>query len=158
MHPRVEEFIRRANAEYGIAIDVREFSEGTKTAEDAAEAVGCATAQISSAIVLSADGELVVSVTSGANRVNMAKIAALLAVDASAVSMADAAEIKSTLGWSIGGVPPICHETTVPVFADETLLGFDEVWAAAGTPEAMFPIDPGTLVDISGGTVADVKE
>lgn len=158
MHPRAEEFTRRANAEYGIDIDVQEFPEGTKTAEDAAAAVGCATEQIASGIVLSADGELVVSVTSGANRVSMAKIAELRGVDESAVSMGDAAEIKATLGWSIGGVPPICHGTTVPVFVDETLLNFDEVWAAAGTPKAVFPIDPETLVDLSGGAVADVKE
>jgi len=105
MHPRAEEFERRARAEHGIEIDVHEFPEGTKTAADAAEAVGCSVEEIASGIVLSADGDLVVSVTSGANRVDTAKIADLLGVDGPAVSMADAEDVKATLGWSIGGVP-----------------------------------------------------
>ncbi len=158
MHPRAEEFTERVEERYGFEIDVHEFPEGTKTAADAAEAVGCSVAQIASGIVLSAEGDLVVSVTSGANRVSEAKIAGLLDVDPDTVSMGDADEIKRTLGWSIGGVPPFCHETAVPVFADETLLEFDEVWAAAGTPEAVFPIDPETLVELAGATVADVRE
>jgi prolyl-tRNA editing enzyme YbaK/EbsC (Cys-tRNA(Pro) deacylase) len=158
MHPRAEEFTERVEDRYGFEVEVYEFPEGTKTAADAAEAVGCSVEQIASGIVLSADGDLVVSVTSGANRVDGAKIADRVGVDPDAVSMADADEIKATLGWSIGGVPPFCHETAVPVFLDETLLAFDEVWAAAGTPEAVFPIDPETLVELADATVADVKE
>jgi prolyl-tRNA editing enzyme YbaK/EbsC (Cys-tRNA(Pro) deacylase) len=158
MHPRAEEFTERVEDRYGFEVEVYEFPEGTKTAADAAEAVGCSVEQIASGIVLSADGDLVVSVTSGANRVDGAKIADRVGVDPDTVSMADADEIKATLGWSIGGVPPFCHETAVPVFLDETLLAFDEVWAAAGTPEAVFPIDPETLVELADATVADVKE
>lgn len=158
MHPRAEEFKRQAEAEHGIDIDVHEFPEGTKTAADAAEAVGCATAQIASGIVLEADGDIILSVTSGANRVNTAEIAALVGVDESAVSMADPDGIKATLGWSIGGVPPFCHANAVPTFLDESLTEFDEVWAAAGTPEAVFPIDPETLAEIAGATVAEVRE
>ena len=72
--------------------------------------------------------------------------------------MGDPDEIKSTLGWSIGGVPPFCHESDVPVFVDETLAEHEEVWAAAGTPEAVFPIAPDRLRDIAGATVADIAE
>lgn len=158
MHPRAEEFTRRVEEEYGFDVDVREFPEGTKTAADAAAAVGCTVEQIASGIVLSAGDTLVVSITSGANRVSMGKIASLVGVDESDVSMADANEIKQTLGWSIGGVPPFCHETDVPVFMDETLTAFDTVWAAAGTPEAVFPIDPDTLAELADATVADVRE
>ena len=158
MHPRAEEFSRRAAEEHGFDVDVHEFPEGTKTAEDAAEAVGCDVAQIASGIVLSGEDGLVVVVTSGANRVDTAKVAALLGVDADAVSMGDADEIKATLGWSIGGVPPFCHEADVPVFMDETLTDHDEVWAAAGTPEAVFPIAPGRLRELSGATAADIAE
>lgn len=158
MHPRAEEFKRRVKEEYSIEIDIHEFPEGTKTAADAADAIGCSVAQIASGIVLSADGDLVVSVTSGANRVSETKIAENVGVEPSAVSMADADDIKQTLGWSIGGVPPFCHETDVPVFLDETLLEHEEVWAAAGTPEAVFPIDPETLAEFSDATVADVRE
>jgi prolyl-tRNA editing enzyme YbaK/EbsC (Cys-tRNA(Pro) deacylase) len=158
MHPRAEEFATEAAERYGVEVDVHEFPEGTRTAAEAAEAVGCDVAQIASGIVLSADGELVVVVTSGANRVSEAKLASLRAVPESSVEMADPDEVRETLGWSIGGVPPFCHETRVPVYLDETLTPFDTVWAAAGTPEAVFPADPDDLVEVSDATVADVAE
>ena len=158
MHPRAEEFAGRAADEHGFEVDVHEFPEGTKTAADAADAVGCDVSEIASGIVLSAGGELVVVVTSGANRVDPSKVADLLDLEAETVSMADADDVKATLGWSIGGVPPFCHDGDVPVFMDETLVGHDEVWAAAGTPEAVFPVDPDRLRDIADATVADVAE
>ena len=156
MHPRAAEFAERAADRYGFDVDVHEFPEGTKTAADAAEAVGCDVAQIASSIALSTDDGLVVAVTSGANRVDPAEVAALVGADDAA--LADADEIKETLGWSIGGVPPFCHEVDVPTLMDETLTDHDEVWAAAGTPEAVFPIDPERLRELAGATVADVAE
>ena len=158
MHPRAREFAERAADEHGFEVDVHEFPEGTKTAADAAAAVGCDVSEIASGIVLSAGDDLVVVVTSGANRVDTSKVADLLDVDAGSVSMADAGDIKATLGWSIGGVPPFCHDGDVPVFLDETLADHDRVWAAAGTPEAVFPIDPDRLREFAGATVADVAE
>ena len=156
MHPRAEEFARRAADDHGFDVDVHEFPEGTKTAADAAAAVDCSVAQIASGIVLSADDDLVVSITSGANRVDESTLADL--VGAGSATMADADDIKATLGWAIGGVPPFCHEADVPVFMDETLTDHGEVWAAAGTPEAVFPIAPDRLRELSGATVADVAE
>ncbi|UPV73708.1 YbaK/EbsC family protein [Halorussus limi] len=158
MHERAEEFADRARREYGFEVDVKEFPEGTKTAADAAEAVGCDVAQIASSIAMRADDRLVVVVTSGANRVSEARLADLLGLDESDVEMADAAEIKATLGWSIGGVPPFCHDADVPVYLDRTLTEFETVWAAAGTPEAVFPIAPDELGELSEATVADVAE
>jgi prolyl-tRNA editing enzyme YbaK/EbsC (Cys-tRNA(Pro) deacylase) len=158
MHPRAEEFTRTAKDEYGIDVDVREFPEGTKTAADAADAVGCSVEQIASGIVLSAAGDLVVSITSGANRVDTAKVAATVGVDEDDVAMADADAIKETLGWSIGGVPPFCHATEVPVLMDETLAEFEAVWAAAGTPKAVFEIDPQTLAELADAPLVDVGE
>ncbi|MFT4883193.1 MAG: prolyl-tRNA editing enzyme YbaK/EbsC (Cys-tRNA(Pro) deacylase) [Natronomonas sp.] len=158
MHPRAEEFSERAAEKYGFDVEVHEFPEGTKTAADAAEAIGCDVAQIASGIVLSAGDGLVVVITSGANRVSEAKLADLLALDESDISMADAGSIKETLGWSIGGVPPFCHDADVPIFMDETLTDFEEVWAAAGTPEAVFPITPETLRELSGAQVADIAD
>jgi prolyl-tRNA editing enzyme YbaK/EbsC (Cys-tRNA(Pro) deacylase) len=158
MHPRAEEFSERAADEYGFDVEVHEFPEGTKTAADAAEAIGCDVAQIASGIVLSAGDELVVVITSGANRVSEAKLAELVGVEESDVSMADAGDIKATLGWSIGGVPPFCHDADVPRFMDETLTDFEEVWAAAGTPEAVFPITPEILRELSGARVADIAD
>ena len=156
MHPRAAEFADRAREAYGLEIDVHEFPEGTKTAADAADVVGCDVSQIASSLAFVADGDLVVVVTSGANRVSEDKLAA--ALEADAVRMAEADEIRDVLGWSIGGVPPICHETAVPVFFDETLTAFAEVWAAAGTPSAVFPIDPDRLVDLTDARVIDVAE
>ena len=155
MHPRAEEFTERARAEHGFEVDVHEFPEGTKTATDAAEAVGCDVAQIASGIVMNAGG-LVVVVTSGANRVDEGKLGTLRDIPRDEVEMADAGEIKKMLGWAIGGVPPFCHETDVPVYVDETLTRFDTVWAAAGTPEAVFPIAPPRLLELTGAETADV--
>lgn len=158
MHPRAEEFAELAREEYGFDVDVHEFPEGTKTAADAAEAIGCDVAEIASSIVFEVDGEPIVAVTSGANRVSEAKLAAAMDVAESAVAIADADAIKSALGWSIGGVPPFCHESEVPVLLDETLTEFETVWAAAGTPEAVFPIAPETLREFADARPADVAE
>ncbi|NHN58751.1 MULTISPECIES: YbaK/EbsC family protein [Halorussus] len=158
MHRRAQEFADRAAREYDFEVDVEEFPEGTKTAADAADAVGCDVAQIASSIAMRADDRLVVVVTSGANRVSEAKLADLLDLDEADVEMADAGEIKAALGWSIGGVPPFCHDADVPVFLDETLAEFGTVWAAAGTPEAVFPIDPDRLQELSGAKAVDVAE
>ncbi|WP_276301114.1 YbaK/EbsC family protein [Halorussus lipolyticus] len=158
MHERAAEFADRADREYDFEVEVKEFPEGTKTAEDAAEAIGCDVAQIASSIAMQAGDRLVVVVTSGANRVSEAKLAGLLGLDEDDVAMANAGEIKAALGWSIGGVPPFCHDAEVPVYLDETLTEFETVWAAAGTPEAVFPIDPEELRTLSGAEVADVAE
>ncbi|SFL23428.1 Cys-tRNA(Pro) deacylase [Halogranum rubrum] len=156
MHPSAEEFVSLARERYDFEPVVEEFPEGTKTAADAADAVGCDVAQIASSIVLVADDEVVVSVTSGANRVDMEKVAAL--VGSESARMAEADEVKEATGWSIGGVPPICHSTAVPVFVDETLTEFETVWAAAGTPTAVFAVGSEELVEMSGGEVVEVAE
>ncbi|WP_066382178.1 YbaK/EbsC family protein [Halalkalicoccus paucihalophilus] len=154
MHPRAVGFSERAAEEHGLEITVEEFPEGTKTAADAAEAVGCDVAQIASSLVFAADDEPVVVVTSGANRVDEDALAEALGADS--VGMADADRIRETLGWSIGGVPPICHDSEVPVLFDPTLSGFETVWAAAGTPKAVFPIDPTRLTELADADERDV--
>lgn len=158
MHPRAQAFADRARDEFSFEPVVEEFPEGTKTAADAAAAVGCREAQIASSLVFDVDGSLVVSVTSGANRVSEAALGEVFDVSAAAVSMADAERIRTELGWSIGGVPPFCHERTVPVLLDETLLTFETVWAAAGTPEAVFSIDPTALQQYAGAEPVAVSE
>jgi prolyl-tRNA editing enzyme YbaK/EbsC (Cys-tRNA(Pro) deacylase) len=158
MHPRATAFAERARERYGFDPDVMEFPEGTKTAADAAAAVGCGVAAIASSLVFDVDGSLVVSVTSGANRVNEAALGDRFDVPGATVSMADPDRIRETLGWSIGGVPPFCHDRSVPVVVDETLLDLETVWAAAGTPEAVFPIDPAemrTYADAEPASVVD---
>ncbi|MFC5969722.1 YbaK/EbsC family protein [Halomarina salina] len=158
MHPRAEEFAARASDQYGVSVDVHEFEAGTKTAAAAADAVGCDVGQIASAIAVRAGSDLIVCVTSGANRVDMAAVAALRDVPVADVGMADADVIRETLGWSIGGVPPLCHDADVPVYMDEMLLDYEMVWAAAGTPEAVFPIAPGRLCELAEATSAALAE
>jgi len=155
MHERAAAFREQAREQYGVDVEVNEFPEGTKTAEDAAAAVGCDVAQIASSIALVAD-QLVVVVTSGANRVDTRKLSTLRGVHEA--RMAEPDEVSETLGWSIGGVPPFCHETEVPVYLDETLTEYDTVWAAAGTPEAVFPISPERIVECADATVADIAK
>ena len=157
MHPRAEAFAERADEKHGFVVDVHEFPAGTKTATEAADAIGCAVAQIASSLVF-ATPEPVVVVTSGANRVSEEKLAELCGVSERDVTMADAAAVRETVGWSIGGVPPFCHDTTVLVYVDETLGEFDTVWAAAGTPEAVFPIAPEHLREFADARSADVAE
>lgn len=154
MHPRATEFQQEAADRYGIEVDVHEFEEGTKTAGDAANVVGCDVAQIASGLVFDVDGEAVMVVTSGANRVSEDQLADTLGAESA--SMADPDLVREATGYGIGGVPPFCHENDVPVLIDRTLLDHDEVWAAAGTPEAIFPIDPETIVEVADATPADV--
>ena len=155
MHPTAARFVEAAAGRYGLDVAVHEFDEGTKTAVDAAAAIGCDVDQIASGLVFAVGGQPVVVVTSGANRVSEDRLAAIRGVDSEA-RMAEPEAVKAATGWSIGGVPPICHETDVPVLLDETLLDHETVWAAAGTPEAVWPVAPETIVELADATVADV--
>jgi prolyl-tRNA editing enzyme YbaK/EbsC (Cys-tRNA(Pro) deacylase) len=137
-------------------VDIHEFEEGTKTAADAAEVVGCDVAQIASGLVFVADDEPVMVITSGANRVSEQRLAAVVGADS--VGMADPEIVREATGYGIGGVPPFCHEEDIPVFIDETLLDYEEVWAAGGTPQTVFPIDPERLVAIADAEPAAVTE
>lgn len=143
MHERSRDLERRTRAELGLAIDIHELPEGTRTAADAAEAVGCDLGQIAKSMVMRADDELILVLTSGPHRVDEGALAEHLGVDE--VEPADPDAVKATLGWSIGGVPPFAHDAPVDTYIDPSLLEHDEVWAGGGTPYAVFPIDPETL-------------
>jgi prolyl-tRNA editing enzyme YbaK/EbsC (Cys-tRNA(Pro) deacylase) len=157
LHPRAADFRDEAERRYGLDVDVHEFdAEETKTAALAAERVGCEVAQIASSLVFDADGGLVVAITSGANRVSEARLAAHAGVDG--VSMAAPERIREEVGWSIGGVPPLCHEADLPTVFDPTLLEYTTVWGACGTPASMFPVDPDVLRDLADAAVVDVTE
>lgn len=158
MHPTAQAFEERAAAEFGFEPAVYELSEGTKTAQDAADAVGCDLAQIVKSMVMVVDDELVVCLTSGVNGVSTPKLASYFEVPEDAVRTANPGEVKETLGWSIGGVPPFCHDDDVPVLLDGTLAEQEEVWAGAGTPNAVFPIAPERLREFANASRADVFE
>ncbi|UWG46922.1 Cys-tRNA(Pro)/Cys-tRNA(Cys) deacylase, ybaK family [Halanaeroarchaeum sp. HSR-CO] len=155
MHPTAREFVAEVEDRYGLRPEAESFDEGTKTAADAADAIGCDVAQIASSIVMVADDRVVVVVTSGANHVDEDQVADALQADS--VRMATPEEASEATGWSIGGVPPICHESDVPVLFDETLLDFDTVWAAAGTPDTVWPVGPDHLRELADATPVQVS-
>jgi len=140
----------------GLDIEVRQFPEGTRTAEDAARAVGVHVGQIVKSLVFLADGAPVLCLVSGANRLDTARLAA--AAGAQAVTRADADAVRAATGYAVGGVPPFGHASPMRVFCDRDLLQYDAVWAAAGTPMSVFAIAPQRLAEACEATVADLKE
>ena len=138
----------------GIDLEIRRFPEGTRTAEDAARAIGCEVGQIVKSLVFMADERPVVVLVSGADRVDTERLAS--ATGASTTRRATGDEARTATGYAIGGVPPFGHATSLATFVDGDLLAFDVVWAAAGTPHLNFSITPDELVRLSGGTVADL--
>lgn len=149
----VERFLQAATV-LGHDVEVRRFPEGTETAPAAARAIGCDVAQIVKSLVFVADGAPVLVLTSGANRVDVARLANLAGV--SNVRRASPDEVRSATGFAIGGTPPFGHP--VPTFIDETLMQYDILWAAAGAPDAVFSLTPEDLVRVTGGTVASFAE
>lgn len=140
-------------AQLGIQVEITEFAESTRTAEEAAAAVNCTVGQIVKSLVFLAEGKPVLTLVSGANRVDVEKLAA---VAGGPITRAQADNVREATGFSIGGIPPVGHATPLPTFFDRDLLQFECVWAAAGTPNAVFPIAPDDLQRISGATVADL--
>lgn len=155
MHPNVARVTDAARAA-GVDIRVERFPEGTRTAADAARAVGCEVGQIVKSLVFVADARPVVALVSGANRVDLGRLAT--AIGATEARRADGDEARAATGFAIGGVPPFGHASEISVVVDRDLLDFDRVWAAAGLPDAVFAIAPDDLLRASGGRVADVKE
>ena len=161
MHPRAAEFEERAGERYGVDVEVLEIDAGTETAAAAADAVGCETGAIASTIVVSLsggdrDGALVAAITSGANRLDLDAVAGHFGADAA--EMGDPDRIREVVGWSIGGVPPLGHDAALPTVFDPTLTEYDTVYGAAGTPSAVFAVDPETLADLADATVVDLTE
>ena len=155
VHPSTQRVLDAAR-QRGLTITVRYFPEGTRTAQDAAQAVGASLGQIAKSMVFLADGKAVLVLTSGPNRVDAAKVAKHLGAER--VRRASADEVHAATGFAIGGVPPFGHTQSLPVLFDADLLQFDIIWAAGGTDNAVFPIEPHRLAEASGAVVADIKE
>jgi Cys-tRNA(Pro) deacylase len=153
MHPNVSRVVDAA-ARAGLAIEVRRFPEGTRTAADAARAVGCEVAQIVKSLVFIADDRPVVALVSGANRVDLDKLA--MAAGAQGARRADGDEARAATGFAIGGVPPFGHGSNTTVLVDRDLERHRVVWAAAGLPDVVFEVTPAALVRASRGTVVDL--
>lgn len=145
-----------AAADRGVTVEVTRFPDGTGTTEDAAAVIGCDVAAICKSIVLMADDEPVVVLASGANRVDPRKVAAEVGADEARLATPE--EARESTGWPIGGTAPYGNPEPMRLLLDDDLLAQEEVWAAAGLPDAVFPIAPDQLLETSGADVADVAE
>ena len=154
VHPNTLRVIAAAR-EAGLEITTRRFPEGTKTAADAAAAIGVSVGQIVKSLVFAVDGEIVMAYVSGANQLDEKKLAA--AAGGAKCSRVDADAVRAATGYPIGGVPPFGHSTQLRVFVDPDLLQYDEVWAAAGTWNDNFGANPNDIVRVAGGVVTDLK-
>ena len=144
----------RALAEQGVQITPLEMGEQTRTAQQAAEAAGCALDQIAKSVIFAGQdsGRAILFITAGGHQVENAKASH---VAGEALAKADAGLIRAQTGFAIGGVAPIGHLSPVRAFFDPRLLDFAQIWAAAGTPRHIFPIAPQQLLQISGAQLAD---
>jgi prolyl-tRNA editing enzyme YbaK/EbsC (Cys-tRNA(Pro) deacylase) len=156
MHPSAQRVVDAAAAR-DLVIDVIEFPDGTRTAEDAARAVGVEVGQIVKSLVFSVNGETVLALVSGVNRVDEHALAHAVGPDDAKVAKLDANAVRAATGYAIGGVPPFGHPVPLSTFVDRDLLRFDTVWAAAGTPRHVFSATPAELVRLTSGTIADVS-
>ena len=140
----------------GLPHRVVEFEQTTRSAADAAAAIGCTVAQIAKSILFrAASGAPVLVIASGPNRVDEAKVAVALG---EAIGKADAEFVRAATGFAIGGVPPLGHAQPARTLIDDDLLRLPTIWAAAGTPNAVFQLTPDELVRMTGGTVAEVAQ
>jgi prolyl-tRNA editing enzyme YbaK/EbsC (Cys-tRNA(Pro) deacylase) len=151
----IERFTESARA-LGIDPSIRRFPEGTKTAVDAAGAIGCHVAQIVKSLVFIVDDRPVLAFTSGANRVDPEKLAQV--AEGSEARRASPEEARAATGFAVGGTPPFGHPDPMPAYLDPALLAFQEIWAAAGTPDSVFPLPPSELQRATGAQTADFTE
>ena len=154
LHPNTLRVITAAH-EAGLEITTRRFPEGTKTAADAAAAIGVTVGQIVKSLVFGVDSEIVMALVSGSNQLDEKKLA--LAAGGAKCARVDADAVREATGYPIGGVPPFGHSTQLRVFVDPDLLQYDEVWAAAGTWNDNFGASPADIVRVAGGVVTDLK-
>ena len=160
VQPQLKESARRvqqALAAAGFDFQVREFPASTRTSEEAAAAIGCSVAQIAKSLVFRAreSGRPVLVMASGANRVDEKAVGRLLG---DKLERADADFVRLKTGFVIGGVPPIGHSERPACFVDADLMALVEIWAAAGTPNAVFRLTPAALVALTGGQVAEIRK
>jgi len=156
IHPTAQK-VADAARQLGLNISIKTFPAGTRTAQDAANAIGCTVGQIVKSLLFVVDGQPVVALVSGQNRLDEKKLAALCNVSRKKVKRADAETVRQATGFAIGGVPPFGHKNQLPLYIDEDFQQFDIIWAAAGTPNTVFPITPADLVQATQGVIANLK-
>jgi prolyl-tRNA editing enzyme YbaK/EbsC (Cys-tRNA(Pro) deacylase) len=149
------EKVQQAVAAMGYEFTIVELDSSTRTAQDAASSIGCTVAQIAKSLIFKSRGSQkpVLVITSGTNRVDEALIHTALGEP---IGKADAAFVRETTGFAIGGVPPVGHLSKVCTFIDADLFQYQVIWAAAGTPNAVFKLTPEALKEMTGGEVIAV--
>ena len=152
---RYHDRVSTAGADLGVDVEVTTFPSGTRTATDAAAAIGCPVAAICKSLVFATDAGPVLVLCSGANRVDERKVVAALGTDGVRIATPD--EARAATGFPIGGTPPFAHDAELRVLADVDLFDHEVVWAAAGTPDAVFPVAPEELARAAGAVRAEVS-
>lgn len=155
-YPESVQRVLSAAVHHDLALEVVEYPDGTRTAVDAANAVGCHVGQIVKSLIFEIDGELVLALTSGANMVDTDALTEL--ADGTACGRADANAVREATGYAIGGVPPFGHQTPIRAFFDPALLDWPQVWAAAGTPRHVFSLDPNELLRVTEAVLGDFAQ
>jgi prolyl-tRNA editing enzyme YbaK/EbsC (Cys-tRNA(Pro) deacylase) len=142
--------------EFGYELNVTEFPESTRTAQEAADAIGCTVGQIAKSLIFKGktSQKPILIITSGANRVNEKKVKEYIGEK---LGKADADFVREHTGFAIGGVPPVGHIKPITTYIDEDLMQYDEIWAAAGTPNSVFKLTPRILADMTKGRIIKVK-
>lgn len=147
--------VQSALAGFGLDLVVKEFPQSTRTAQEAADAIGCQVEQIVKSLIFQRkpSGKAVLITASGGNRVNEKRIKEILGEK---IVRADADFVRQVTGYPIGGVPPLGHDQKIDTIIDEDLMQYDEIWAAAGTPTAVFRLTPEQLRQITAGKVVKI--
>ena len=140
--------------QFGLDLQIRELEQSTRTAQDAADAVGCQLGQIVKSLIFRTVERPLLFLVSGKNRLDVAYVSAQLCIT---LEKADADFVRENTGFPIGGVPPVAHARQMDVFIDRDLMKYNLVWAAAGTPHAVFPIKSEDLPRITGGRLIDIQ-
>jgi len=153
VHPNVA-LVVEAGRGIGIDVDPKEFAQSTRTAVEAAAAIGVELGQIVKSLVFTVDDQPVLALVSGDRQLDEKKLAAV--AGGSRSRRPDADRVRAVTGFPVGGVPPFGHTTALPVFVDAGLLRYQEVWAAAGTPHVNFAVDPRRLAEATNGAIADM--
>lgn len=155
MKPAESPSALKVQAALGDRFKVMEFDASTRTAADAAAAIGCEVAEIAKSLIFrgATSGRAVLIIASGVDRVDEKKAAAAVGEP---IARADADFVREQTGFAIGGVPPVGHKTQPIVLIEERLMRFAEIWAAAGTPNAVFRLTPSELVELTGGRTVSV--
>lgn len=157
IHPTAQKVADHAR-DSGVDIEVIEFEIPTRTAQQAAAALGCTVAQIVKSLVFAVDGQPTMALVSGGNQLDEKKLAAACGVGRGKVKRAPAEMVRAATGYAIGGVPPFAHATRMPVYIDADFEQFEVIWAAAGTPNTVFALTPAQLIEITRGTPLDLKK